>query len=64
MGDNQTVNFTMTFFKPYNIGLLNKKSDFLKFQLRQPLEDNQQWYEGLFIGNATTIRMAVKSNDT
>jgi hypothetical protein len=41
MNDNQTVNFTMTFFAPYNIGLLNKKSDYLKFALRQPLEENQ-----------------------
>jgi len=29
----------MTFHKPYNIGLLNKKSDFLKSELKVPLED-------------------------
>jgi hypothetical protein len=29
--DSMTINFTMTFFQPYYIGLLNKKSDNLKF---------------------------------
>lgn len=32
--DNMTINFTMTFFKPYIIGLLKKKSDLLKFEIR------------------------------
>ena len=64
MGDNQTVNFTMTFFAPYNIGLLNKKSDYLKFRLKQSLQENQQWYEGLYIGNASEIRMALEANTT
>jgi len=64
MNDSQTVNFTITFFKPYNIGLLTKKSDFLKCELKVPLENNTAFYEGLYLGNATEIRMAAKSNET
>ena len=32
--DNQTINFTMTFEKPYMIGLLLKKSDRLHIDLQ------------------------------
>jgi|688.fasta_scaffold60411_5 hypothetical protein len=52
-----TINFTMTFAKPYVIGLLKKKSDFLKFELRVPYEGNEEWYSGLFLTNVTETRL-------
>lgn len=61
--DNKTVNFTMVFAKPYVIGLLKKKSDYLKFNLNQPYEGNEEFYQGLFLTNATETRL-FKSNDT
>lgn len=62
--DNRTVNFTMTFFQPYNIGLLNKRSDFLRFNLRKGYEGNEDWYCNLFIGNCTEIRLQANANAT
>jgi hypothetical protein len=63
-----TVNFTMTFFKPYNIGLLNKKSDELKFQLKNPYEGNEKFYCNLFkvntTVNCTETRLSANANAT
>lgn len=62
--DNMTINFTMTFFKPYDIGLLNKKSDFLKFRLKKGYEGNEDFYCQLFVGNCTEIRLSQNANAT
>jgi hypothetical protein len=62
--DDMTINFTMTFFQPYYIGLLNKKSDNLKFQLKNKYEGYEEFYCGMFIGNCTELRLSLKSNET
>lgn len=62
--DNMTVNFTMTFAKPYQIGLLHKKSDLLAFQLKKGYAGNEQYYCQLFIGNCTEINMSPNANAT
>lgn len=64
MTDLMTVNMTMTFFKPYDIGLLNKKSDYFKFRLKQGYEGNEEFYCQLFIGNCTEIRLSPNANAT
>lgn len=63
-GDDMTLNFTMTFFQPYYIGLLNKKSDNLKFQLKNPYDGNEEFYCGMFYGNCTELRLSLKANET
>jgi hypothetical protein len=62
--DSMTVNFTMTFFKPYQIGLLHKKSDLLAFKLKQGYKGNENYYCQLFIGNCTEINMSPNVNAT
>jgi len=46
--DNMTVNFTMTFSKPYDIGLLTNKHDNVVFQLKRGWQGNEAWYCQLF----------------
>lgn len=50
--DNQTINFTMTFHKPYMIGLLLKKSDRLHIDVIEGFDVTQ-----IFLGNKTEVRM-------
>lgn len=68
MKDNRTVNFTMTFEKPYNIGLLKKRSDFLQFKMIKGYEGSEKWYCNLFKVNATVncteTRLAANANAT
>jgi len=55
-----TVSFTMIFEEPYVIGLLVKKKDYLRFNLKKPYEGNEDFYSGLFIGNATETRLVTE----
>ena len=46
-----TVNFTLTFDKPYRIGLLVKKSDRMHMDI-----NNETDYSGLWLGDAATYK--------
>jgi hypothetical protein len=50
--DNQTINFTMTFHKPYMIGLLLKKSDRLHIDVEEGFDVTQ-----IYLGNKTEVRL-------
>lgn len=50
--DNQTINFTMTFHKPYMIGLLLKKSDRLHIDIKDGFDVTQ-----IYLGNKTEVRL-------
>lgn len=43
--DNQTMNYTAEFYKPYNLGLLMKKSDRLYFHLKYDLLDTKGYFK-------------------
>lgn len=59
-----TVNFTMTFAKPYQIGLLRNKQDNVAFKLRKGYDGNEAWYCQLFIGNCTEMKLSDGANAT
>ena len=50
--DNQTLNFTMTFEKPYMVGLLIKKQDKLYLELKEDYN-----VTNMFLGNKTEHRL-------
>lgn len=50
--DQQTLNFTMTFHKPYMIGLLLKKSDRLHIDVVEGFDVSQ-----IFLGNKTEVKL-------
>jgi len=55
--DNMTLNFTMTFAKPYMLGLLIKKSDKLYIEVKENFN-----YSGMFLGNATEHRLITRTS--
>ncbi len=56
--DNRTINFTMTFFEPYMIGLLVKISDKLFMDVPALPGFN---YTGLFFGNISETQLVMNT---
>lgn len=61
--DSMTMNFTATFFEPYMLGLLVKKSDKMYIHLKYNLLDtfgffkpDKQYFNGMFAGNVSESR--------
>ena len=61
--DSMTMNFTATFFEPYMLGLLVKKSDKLYVHMKYDLLDtfgffkpDKQYFNGMVVGNVSETR--------